>query len=181
MSQTWEFVRSRVPVLPENPEWWRCGQKVNNTLNSTTYNLLFISGGEDGLYKRKYYFVGELADCRLFHHCRNEDEYVMFRRIVNKIVTLKVLGVTDAGEVHIDIVQALTGDSAGEIRVPIEWTSGDIKTVVSDSIFSTRNAILKFVSPSGDKVLSMSTKVKKLVKEQQPAQLAEPANKKARS
>lgn len=180
MEQTWEFVRSQSPALPENPEWWRCGQKVNDTLNSTNYNLLFISGGEDGLYKRKYYFVGELADCRLFHHCRNEHEYVLFRQIKTKIITLKVLGVTD-DKALIDVVHAFTSTSAGELNVSLEWTIGDIRTVVSDTLFDAGNTILKFVTLSGDKVLSMNSKVKKLVKQQQPAQQAEPANKKSKT
>lgn len=182
MAPTWEFVRTQSPALPEHPEWWRCGQKVNDTLNSTQYNLLFINGGEDGLYKRKYYFAGDLepAGCRIFHHCRNEKEYVLFRPILNKIVALKVLDVTDAGQARIEVMNAFAGTSAGEITVSLEWTIGNVRTAVSDSIFETRNAILKFVSFTGNNVLSMNSKVKKLVREQQPALLAEPASKKPR-
>lgn len=183
MAPTWEFARTQEAALPEHPEWWRCGQKVNDTLNSSEYNLLFINGGEDGLYKRKYYFAGFLENSddqiRIFHHCRKEDEYVLCRLIVNKIISLKVLGVTHAGA-RIDVLNAFTNTSAGEITVSLEWTIGDVKTVVSDSLFHTGNAILKFVSITGDKVLSMNSKVKKLVKEQQPAMLAEPASKKPR-
>ena len=179
MSQTWEFVRTQWPVLPPSPDWFRCGVKVNNTLNSDSYKLLFINGGEDGLYPRKYFFDSDVADnCRLFKHCKNHTEFVIFRPIVNKVFKLLVNEVI-GDKAIIKILHAFSGAEAGDACAYMDWTMADFRNVVMDHLCDSPNAILKFVSDDGLKVINLNLKVKSLIQAQSSP--AEPASKKRRS
>ena len=179
MSQTWEFVRTQSPALPPSPDWFRCGAKVNNTLNSKNYNLLFINGGEDALYPRKYNFANDIADnCRLFKHCKNNYESVIFRPIVSKVFKLLVEEVI-GDKAMIKILNAFSGTEAGSVCAYMESIMADFRGVVIEQFCDTPNAVLKFVSGDGLKVINMNMKVKSLFLAQNSP--AEPASKKRRS
>ena len=179
MSQTWEFIRTQSPALPPSPHWFRCGVKVNNTLNSDSYNLLYINGGEDALYPRKYFFHSDVADnCRIFKHCQHTYEFVIFRPIVHKVFKLLVHEVI-GDWATIKILHAFSGTEAGDVCAYMEWTMADFRGKVIHQLCDTPNAVLKFVSDDGLKVINMNLKVKSLLQAQSSP--AEPASKKRRS
>ena len=180
MSQTWEFVRTQSPVLPASPDWFRCGVKVKNTLNSDSYDLLFINGGEDAMYPRKYFFEGDVADnCRLFKHCKNKHEFVIFRPIVHKVFKLLLVDEVIDNKAMIKMVHAFSGAEAGDACAYMEWTLADFKGMVMEHLCDTPNAVLKFVTADGLKVLNMNLKLRNVFQTQRSP--AEPASKKRKS
>ena len=76
-------------------------------------------------------------------------------------------------------MHAFSGAEAGDACAYMDWTMADFRNVVMDHLCDSPNAILKFVSDDGLKVINLNLKVKSFVQAQSSP--AEPASKKRRS
>jgi hypothetical protein len=164
MSNKWEYAEMDVIRTPKANEFRYTAGPVLAAALDYGNDVIFVAMGPYAGASRKYRAAQADDNIKYFVHCKNNNEVLAFRQVVQKILTVTVKpSVAVPGSICVTVYHAVTGDTVAVKDFAITSTMSDISIYTrrvmmqnDDSVVSV-NTPLKFIH--GHKLMTMNKQI----------------------